>query len=289
MNWLNRAEARFGHLAIHGLGRILVGFNFLVYILFKIYPQTFALLRLEPALVMQGEVWRLVTFIFIPGFGGIYGEFAGLLLYLLYLLFIATGLEQAIGAFKLNIYYVTGMVTVMISSMLFGGADYGPYILNATLLFGFARYFPDTVIRLFFILPVKIVWLAWAQAAFLIMRFFVKDFFGGGFSLEHGGGFFISSPEAQGWSYRITLIVCLANYFLFFGRAHYEEAKLRSEVRERSHRFKRDMREAQEAHLHECSVCGLTEAKDPYMDFRVARDGKEYCARHLPKAAPEIA
>ena len=49
------------------------------------------------------------------------------------------------------------------------------------------------------------------------------------------------------------------------------------------------MREAQEATMHECAVCGMTEAKDPYMDFRVARDGQEYCARHLPKTAPEIA
>ncbi|HEV7403878.1 MAG TPA: hypothetical protein VGO11_13155 [Chthoniobacteraceae bacterium] len=266
MNWLDRAEARFGHLAIHGLGRILVGFNLLVYVLYKLYPHTLEFLQLNPDLVRQGEVWRLVTFIFIPGFGGIFGELLGMLFYLLYLNFIAAGLEQAIGAFKLNVYYGTGMVAIMISSMFLGGASFAPFLLNSTLLFGFARFFPDTVIYAFFILPLKIKWLAWFEAALLLL-----------------------GCVLYGWSYRVSLVVCMSNYLLFFGREHFMEAKARVEVTTRRQRFEAEVRPADGVTLHECAVCGITEAKDAYMDFRVARDGKEYCARHLPKAAPETA
>ena len=124
MNWLDRAEARYGHLAIPGLGRILVGFNLLVYVLYKIYPETLQLLALNPALVWQGQVWRLFTFIFIPGFGSPFGELVGILMYLLYINFIAAGLEQAIGAFKLNVFYATGMVAIILSSMFLGGASF---------------------------------------------------------------------------------------------------------------------------------------------------------------------
>jgi hypothetical protein len=35
--------------------------------------------------------------------------------------------------------------------------------------------------------------------------------------------------------------------------------------------------------LHRCAVCGATELTDPNLDFRVARDGEEYCIAHLPK------
>jgi hypothetical protein len=266
MNWLDRAEARFGHLAIHGLGRILVGFNLLVFVLYKLYPQTLDLLELDPALVWQGQVWRLFTFIFIPGFGSIFGEYVGMLFYLLFLNLIATGFEQAIGAFKLNVYYATGMVAIMFSSMFLGGAAFAPFLLNSTLLFGFARYFPETVIYIFFVLPVKIKWLAWAEAAYFIYAFVKFD-----------------------WSYRVPLVVCLGNYLLFFGREHFVEAKARAEVTTRRQRFESEVRQADGTTLHECAVCGVTETKDPYMDFRVARDGKEYCARHLPKTAPEIA
>src|SRR4051812_13739952 len=109
MNWLTRAEARFGHLAIHGLGRILVGFGLLIFILYKIDPHTIDYFWLKPELVRQGQVWRLVTFIFVPGFGSIFGEYVGMLFYMLFLLMVATGLEQAIGAFRLNVYYLVGM------------------------------------------------------------------------------------------------------------------------------------------------------------------------------------
>jgi hypothetical protein len=113
---------------------------------------------------------------------------------------------------------------------------------------------------------VKVKWLAWAEAALLIFGFVV-----------------------YGWEYRVPLVVSLGNYLLFFGREHFMEAKARAEVTTRRQRFESDVRQAAGATLHECAVCGITEAKDPYMDFRVARDGKEYCARHLPNAAPEIA
>ncbi len=112
----------------------------------------------------------------------------------------------------------------------------------------------------------KIKWLAWADAAYLIFAFIFS-----------------------GWSYRVPLVVCLANYLLFFGREHFVEAKERAQVTTRRQRFESEVRQADGATLHECAVCGITEAKDAYMDFRVARDGREYCARHLPKTAPEVA
>jgi hypothetical protein len=37
---------------------------------------------------------------------------------------------------------------------------------------------------------------------------------------------------------------------------------------------------------HTCAVCGATELTDPNLEFRVARNGEEYCIPHLPAAAP---
>jgi hypothetical protein len=31
-------------------------------------------------------------------------------------------------------------------------------------------------------------------------------------------------------------------------------------------------------------VCGATELSDPNLDFRIARDGEDYCVAHSPKA-----
>jgi hypothetical protein len=272
MNWLDRAEAKYGHLAIPGLVRIIVLFNALVFVLYNISPTFLSYLDLQPALIMQGQVWRLVTYIFIPQFGGIFGNVIGVLLYLLFLSFLGQGLEQTMGAFRLNVYYFLGMLGVTVASFVFdrspavGGdaSSFAAGMLNTSLLFAFARYAPDTVIYVMFILPAKIKWLAWFTAALLLLGF-----------------------VQQGWDYRSMVLVCLGNYLLFFGAEHYREARQRSEVAERRRRFEVASAPEAGATLHECAVCKRTENSDPYLDFRVASDGQEYCTEHLPGAAPK--
>jgi hypothetical protein len=61
------------------------------------------------------------------------------------------------------------------------------------------------------------------------------------------------------------------------------QARHRHDVSTRRRRFEADSRSRAET-LHRCAVCGATELSDPNLDFRVARDGEEYCIAHLPKA-----
>jgi hypothetical protein len=133
-------------------------------------------------------------------------------------------------------------------------------MLFASLFFAFARFYPDQVIYLFFILPVKIKWVAWASAAFLLF------------------GFFVNSN-----SYRMALVAAFTNYLIFFGPEIIYDARHRGEVAARRKRYARQSRSEAEP-LHKCAVCGATELSDPNLDFRVARDGDEYCMPHLPQA-----
>src|SRR5438477_9848176 len=66
MTWLDKLERRFGFLGIPGLIRILVGFDALVFILVRVNPDFISILALDPVRIRHGEVWRLVTYIFIP-------------------------------------------------------------------------------------------------------------------------------------------------------------------------------------------------------------------------------
>src|SRR5438445_700663 len=103
MNWLDRVEVKFGHLAIPGLTRIVVAFNALVFVLYKASPLFLSFLNLDIMRVAHGEVWRLVTYIFIPSFGGILGDWLSVFFYLFMLWIIGDGLEYALGSFKLNV------------------------------------------------------------------------------------------------------------------------------------------------------------------------------------------
>src|SRR5436190_10768293 len=109
MNWINRLEMKFGHWAIPGLLRYVAALNALSFVLAMVNPQYLKFLYLDPNLVMQGEVWRLITYLFIPTLGGFFPGWFSMAFYVIYLMWVGDGLERAWGAFRLNLYYLIGM------------------------------------------------------------------------------------------------------------------------------------------------------------------------------------
>src|SRR5437588_6968909 len=254
MTWLDKLERRFGFLGIPGLIRIVIGFTALVWALMWLNPNFRVALDLDPARIRHGEVWRLVTYIFVPQTLSFW-----IVLVLWFLWFIGEGLERAWGSFRLTLYFFVGMIGTTIAAFFFG-SNFSNGMLIASLFFAFARFYPDQVIYILFILPVKIKWLAWVSAALLLF------------------GFFVNSN-----SYRMALVAALSNYLIFFGPEIIYDARHRGEVSARRKRFARQSRSETEP-LHKCAVCGATELSDPNLEFRVSRDGEEYCMAHLPRA-----
>src|ERR1700739_3126303 len=106
MALLDNLERRFGFLGIPGLPRILVGFAALVFGLAWLLPGYTSILALDPEKIRHGEVWRLVTYIFIPQtLSPWWVIFA-----LWFLWFIGDGLERAMGAFRVTLYLLLGMI-----------------------------------------------------------------------------------------------------------------------------------------------------------------------------------
>ncbi len=255
MTWLDKLERRFGFLGIPGLIRIIVGFTALVWALVWLNPDFRFALDLDPARVRHDEIWRVFTYIFIPQTRSPWW----ILFALWFLWWIGEGLERAFGPFRLTLYFFVGMIGTTTAAFFFGN-QFSNTMLLTSLFFAFARFYPDEIIYLFFILPVKIKWIAWVSALFLL------------------AGFFMGTN-----SYRISLIAALSNYFIFFGPEIIHAVRHRHDVSTRRRRFESDSRRAAEP-LHKCKVCGATELTDPNLDFRVARDGEEYCLTHLPRA-----
>jgi hypothetical protein len=261
MSWIDRAESRFGHLAIPNLLRIVAGFNALVFILYKLNPGWLDTLRLVPQAVLAGEVWRLVTYVFIPQVGSPVGDWLFALLYVWYLWWLGEGLEEAMGSFKVNVFYLLGMLGTTVAAFFFG-AGFSTFMLNSSLFFAFARFYPEMQIYFMLVLPVKVKWLAWIYGALLFLGLI-------GASL----------------SYLCAVLAALANFILFFGREILDEAAQRRDVSTRRKRFESDRREVVDESLHRCEVCKRTEIDEPHLEFRVAKDGHEYCVQHLPKVA----
>ena len=166
MAWLDKLERRFGFLGIPGLARILVGFTALVFGLAWLMPGFTSVMELDPARIRHGEVWRLFTYIFIPQTLSPWW----ILFALWFLWWIGEGLERAFGPFRLTLYFLVGMIGTTAAAFFFG-SRFSNGMLLASLFYAFARFYPDEVIYVLFILPLKIKWIAWAMAALLIVGF----------------------------------------------------------------------------------------------------------------------
>jgi len=217
MKWLNSLERRLGRYAIQNLMIYVVALNAVVFLLTVLVPESNLIGKfiLHPALVLKGEVWRLITFLFIPpDFSILWIVFT---LYFYYL--VGNSLEQQWGSFRFNIYYLVGVLATIAASFI-SNSPVTPVHLNLSLFLAFAFLFPNFQIMLFFILPVKIKYLAWLEWLFIIVTVL-----------------FLPLPE------KLAALASVANFFLFFTKDLIDYAKNRRQVYINRRRFRKAMRD----------------------------------------------
>lgn len=253
--WLDRLERKIGKYSIRNLMLYITTVTGAVFILSYLTPEWNILYKMElvPSLVMQGEVWRLLTFLFMP----MNSSPIWILFTLYFYYMIGSTLEREWGSFKFNVYYLIGVLGTIGAAFL-GGAGSAQY-LNLSLIFAFAFLFPNFELMLFFFIPVKIKYLAIAYAVLLLLNF--------GFSPIYGV---------------ITILGSALNFILFFWREAYYKIKFRQKAQKNRQEFKAKIPKIHV--MHRCSVCGKTDVEDRKMDFRYCVDCEgdyEYCMDHL--------
>ena len=82
----------------------------------------------------------------------------------------------------------------------------------------------------------------------------------------------------------MAIVAAFANYLLYFMPGIIAEIRQRRKVEGRRRRYAESSVSKDEP-LHQCALCGRSDQSDPDLEFRVARDGNDYCLEHLPKAA----
>lgn len=219
MKRLSRLEFKYGRYAIKNLTMYIAGLNLLVFILQSLGINAHSILVLNPKSIVEGfQIWRLITFVFIPETYNI--VFILFSVYLVYL--IGASLERYWGTFKLNMYYLIGMLGSIIGAFilyLFAGWGYmSGYYLNMSLFLAYATLFPDEEFLLFFILPVKAKYLGILDAAFLIFSIVI---------------FIIDGA----WYNAVAILVAVLNYLLFFGGDIINWVKLKRQVAKNRKRF----------------------------------------------------
>jgi hypothetical protein len=207
---------------------------------------------LIPDLVLAGEWWRLITFLFIPPLTNpIFAFFAWYLFYLM-----GSALEGYWGAFRYNVFLLVGYLVTVAVSFIMPFYPATNIFIGGSVFLAFAFLYPEFQIYIFFILPVKIKWLAlltWIGYAYQLLFGF--------------------------WSTRLMVLASISNFLLFFGKDIYWRVKTgRRRMAEQARQFS-GRKEA----FHTCTTCGITDLSHPQMEFRYCSDcgGLGYCKDHI--------
>ena len=223
-----------------------------------------SVLMFSPYHILRGEVWRLVTFALMPHTSG----FLALIAFYFYY-FIGSNIERQWGSGKFTIYFLSGIVLTVIYGFvlyfIYGGGEIvsafigysvSAYYIFLSLFFSFATLWPDMQVLLFFIIPIKMKWLAIVDAAL-----FVYDI-----------------VRIQPLGFKFLPVVALLNYLLFCGGWLFDYfSPARARQRQKTVNFKNEVRRMQyeqktKPYNRRCEVCGRTDTACPELEFR-------YCSR----------
>jgi hypothetical protein len=252
MSWIDKLDRKFRRFAITNITVYLILGQVMFYIfvlLGRFIPERVVLI---PYRVLAGEWWRLVTFLFIPPMTNpIFAFFAWYLFYLM-----GSALEGHWGAFRYNLFLLIGYIITIAVTFLFPFSAATNIYIGGSVFLAFAYLYPDFQLYIFFILPVKIKWLA------------LLTWLGYGYEVLVGS-----------WSMRLLVLASISNFLLFFGR----DIMWSMKTGNRKMVFQAKQYTTAKEPFHKCEVCGITDISHPQMEFRYCSDcnGLGYCKDHI--------
>ena len=275
-SFLNKLEKKLGRYAIRNLSLYLIvcyGFGYLISFVNNSF---FQFLTLEPALILRGQIWRLLTWIVVPPSGSNI-LFIAIMLYFYYSL--GNNMERVWGTFRFNVYIFSGMLFTIAGAFLsyfiyyFGygidalgiGGVVSTYYINMSILLAYAATFPNMqIVMLLFIFPVpmKVKWLGILYAFMIVMEALQTGLVG-----------------------KIVILASLLNFIMFF-----LTSRNKMYARPKQQNFKQkeatvqQHKKMQPITRHKCAICGRTEQSNPGLEFRFCskcNGNYEYCQEHL--------
>ena len=278
MKFIDKLERKFGRFGIPNLTIYMIVCYVIGYALMIVNPGILNWLSLEPAYILRGQVWRLVTWVLYPP------STSGVLWFAIAVLFfyypIGTSLERTIGTFKYTLYILSGVIFTILGAFilyfLLGGNVlvgnvFSTYYISLSTFLAYAMCYPDMQVLLMFIIPVKMKWMAIFYVVIVVYEM-------------------IQYVMAGAWYLVIPIVASLLNFIIFyfgtkdFSRYNPKEIHRRNEFRRAKEPQGRMKSGSGSVTKHKCAICGRTELDDPNLEFRFCsrcNGNYEYCQDHL--------
>ena len=278
-NFIDKLERKYSRFGITNLTTYLIACYVVGYLFNMINPGVLSYLNLNVSLILRGQIWRLVTWIISPPYTGNFLLFVITIIFFYYPL--GTSMERSIGSFRYTLFIATGMLLTVIGAFILHFAGGGMYDLYAGMIFttyyicisvflAFSMLYPDMQILLWFIIPIKMRWMAIVYVA--IMLYSIIDY------IRRGA-----------WFMAIPIVASLINVGLFY-LGNKDVSRYRPKDIKRRREFQKAMEprsrtsDGRPVAKHKCAICGRTELDSPDLEFRFCskcNGNYEYCQDHL--------
>ena len=285
MRFIEKLERKYGKYGIPNLTTYVIICYVLGYLLMRLNPAVLSLMSLDVSKILQGQIWRLVTWVIYPP------NTSNFLFFVISILFfyypIGTSLERTWGSFRYTLYIFSGLLFTIISAFLLhfitggfveiggmvysiGGSIFSTYYISMSVFLAYALSYPDMQVLLWFIIPIKMKWMAIVYGAIILYDVFT--YFRNGL-----------------WFVAVPIIASLLNFIIFFlstrNLQHYnpKEVKRRREFK-KAVAGSRVNPQTCGVTKHKCAICGRTELDHPELEFRFCsrcNGNYEYCQDHL--------
>lgn len=282
---INKLEKKYGKYALEGLPLYLVLAYVIGYIL--LVSGSLDFIELDPYEIMQGQIWRIITWVIVPP-----QRLSTFTIFML-LLYYSLGrmLERTWGAFKYNLYIFSGMLFTIIGAMAvyvigvyafgipavnigkFVAYSVSTYYINMSIFLACAVVYPDTQLYFYFLIPIKIKWLGILYGIMTV------------WDMVQGGIFTA-----------VVIAMSLLNFVCFYllTKSHsggYRNAKWTNgftynstESEKKSSVASASGTKNESTTKHKCTICGQTELDNDELEFRYCskcNGNYEYCNVHL--------
>mgnify|MGYP001374349555 CR=1 FL=1 len=285
MNWIDKLERKFGRFGVENLTMYVIICYVVGYFLAYFNPSLLSMLSLEPALILRGQIWRIITWVIYPP------SMSNVLWFVIAIVFfyypIGTSLERTWGSFRYTLYIFSGLLFVLIAAFItyfvtggfvvidgmtymIGGSVFTTYYVSLSVFLAYAACYPDMQILLWFVIPIKMKWMAIVYGVMVLYDM-------------------ITYLRMGLWVYVVPIIASLLNFVLFFFSTRNVQRYNPKEVHRRRE-FKKAVAQSRVNPAtggitkHKCAICGRTEKDDPNLEFRYCSKcagNLEYCMDHL--------
>ena len=276
MNWIDKLERKFGRFGVENLTMYVIICYVVGYFLAYLNPNLLGMLSLEPALILRGQIWRIITWVIYPP------SMSNILWFIVAIVFfyypIGTSLERTWGSFRYTLYILLGILFSVIGAFIlyfitgaYGiGSLFNTYYISLSVFLAYALSYPDMQILLWFVIPIKMKWMAILYGVIVLYDM-------------------ITYIRTGYWVMIIPIVASLLNFVLFFFSTRNMHRYNPKEVHRRRE-FKKAVAQSRVNPAtggitkHKCAICGRTEQDDPNLEFRFCskcNGNYEYCQDHL--------